>query len=260
MTELTDRKTGFTILIIDDEAAIRELLEFDLKGKGYAVFTASNGLEGMEFIKNTPVDLIITDLRMPEMGGTKVLDGIRKMFKGFIPPVIVITGHFGLSIEEALAAGACQLMNKPFSRKDILKNTEYALKPLKERWSIDPANYATDLKIDVEIDDFDKIQAEGQLVFGWGGFFIHTPELVPDDGQYISFRFEIKKPENFILEGGGKVVWRRTKPINQLLPGVGIEIGYFNPACMENAIKCVTAPDIHSYIPNKGRNAIANPK
>ena len=57
------------ILVIDDEAPIRRVLELKLKNRGYQVITAKNGVEGLEIIKTQQPDAVITDIMMPEMDG-----------------------------------------------------------------------------------------------------------------------------------------------------------------------------------------------
>ena len=63
----------YRILVVDDEESIREFFEIMLKREGYEVLTASNGREGLEALKASPVDLVISDIQMPEMSGLDLL-------------------------------------------------------------------------------------------------------------------------------------------------------------------------------------------
>lgn len=60
------------VLIVDDEAPIRRVLEFKLKNSGYQVLIAQNGLQGLELIKTEQPDAVITDIMMPEMDGQQL--------------------------------------------------------------------------------------------------------------------------------------------------------------------------------------------
>lgn len=66
------------ILIIDDEAEIRELLTIYLTNHGYATITAGNGVEAMTILQEQPVDLVIADIMMPQMDGLELLKKTRQ--------------------------------------------------------------------------------------------------------------------------------------------------------------------------------------
>lgn len=67
-----------SVLIIDDEADIRDILEYNLKKEGFNVFTASNGRKGIEIARSEQPDIVILDVMMPEMDGIEVCDVLRK--------------------------------------------------------------------------------------------------------------------------------------------------------------------------------------
>ena len=90
----------FNILIIDDEKNIREGLAEALELEGYNTFIAENGKIGLERISKGDIDLVITDLRMPEITGEMVLEKV--VAENPSVPVIVLTGHG--SIDSAVDA------------------------------------------------------------------------------------------------------------------------------------------------------------
>ncbi len=105
--------TGRQILIVDDEAKMRRVLEIMLQKLGHRVFGASNGREALETFGAHAVDLVIADLRMPEMDGIELLANLRAQQSDV--PVIVITAHG--TIETAVAAmkhGASDYILRPF--------------------------------------------------------------------------------------------------------------------------------------------------
>ena len=104
----------FNILVADDEVNIRRGLSIGLTDEGYNVFEASNGLEALKIIANNDVDLVITDLKMPEMTGEELLKHIVANYKNI--PVIILTGHG--TIETAVQMmhdGAYDFMTKPLN-------------------------------------------------------------------------------------------------------------------------------------------------
>ena len=78
------------ILVIDDNAAIRELLRFILEEEGYEVIEAADGAEGLQRYLSAPTDLVITDLQMPGMDGLELLQALRRVVP--TPVLMAISG------------------------------------------------------------------------------------------------------------------------------------------------------------------------
>jgi YesN/AraC family two-component response regulator len=110
------------ILIIDDEEQIREMLAQMLTREGYEVVNANNGKEGMKVCREQKVDLIITDIIMPEKDGIEMILELRHDFPHL--KVIAISGGGRLGpdgyLEMAQKLGASRTFFKPFNRKEIL--------------------------------------------------------------------------------------------------------------------------------------------
>jgi excisionase family DNA binding protein len=112
-----ERRAG--ILVVDDDRAVRKMIRMTLEQEGYEVHTAVNGLEGLACLAGQRIDLILLDLKMPEMNGPAFLRRIRE--DGRTCPVIVITGYpDGDLMVEAMETGAFTLLAKPVKR-DFLK-------------------------------------------------------------------------------------------------------------------------------------------
>ena len=107
------------VLIIDDEATIRQSFSDHLEDLDYQVFTAKNGLIGLEIIEREQPELILTDLRMPEMGGLEVIENLRE--RGKNTPIIVVSGagHISDAIE-AIRLGAWDYILKPIKEMSVL--------------------------------------------------------------------------------------------------------------------------------------------
>jgi DNA-binding NtrC family response regulator len=108
-----------SILVIDDEEIMREVLETLLSQEGYEVRLASGGLEGLELARSAPFDAAIVDVMMPEMDGLTVLDELKKLDDEMA--VIMITAF--ASVDTAVAAmkrGAFDYITKPFKNDEVL--------------------------------------------------------------------------------------------------------------------------------------------
>src|SRR5260370_11947499 len=107
-----------TILIIEDEAKMRRLLELDLGEDGFTTLSAADAESGLKLLREQPVDIIVTDLKLPGMGGLEFLQAAKRLDAA--RPVVVITA-FG-SIEtavEAMKAGASDYVLNPFSLAEL---------------------------------------------------------------------------------------------------------------------------------------------
>ncbi|HWR13642.1 MAG TPA: response regulator transcription factor [Terriglobales bacterium] len=106
------------ILVVDDEPQILRVLRRGLEDKGYEVATASDGVAALDTLKSTKVDLLITDLRMPDLNGLQLCTEVRKNSK---LPILVLSvkGEEATKVE-ALDAGADDYVTKPFGMDELL--------------------------------------------------------------------------------------------------------------------------------------------
>jgi DNA-binding NtrC family response regulator len=107
-----------TILVIDDEAAQREALAGHLRKQGYEVLIADNGRSGLDILQQNLVDLILTDLRMPDMDGMEVLKGARQLNPEVEVVIITAYGTVGGAVE-AIQGGACHYLEKPIDLDEL---------------------------------------------------------------------------------------------------------------------------------------------
>lgn len=107
------------ILVVDDEADIRESLQILLEGEGYAVSAAENAAEGLRRFESGVFDLVLLDLMMPDRSGFEVLDEIRK--RDHETPVFLITAYGSVEVAvEALKSGANDYFSKPWDNEKLL--------------------------------------------------------------------------------------------------------------------------------------------
>lgn len=101
-----------TVLVVDDEFEIREMLHDFLSLKGFKVMLASNGEEGLNLFKENSIDAVIMDLRMPKMDGIQCSREIKKIDPEF--PIIIITGHLNEDYKRDLKSISIKaLLDKP---------------------------------------------------------------------------------------------------------------------------------------------------
>src|SRR5256885_1123373 len=107
------------ILVIDDEAGIRDSLRMTLEYEGYDFLGAATGQEGLALVERETPDLVLLDVKMPGMDGLEVLDRLRAMNDAV--PVVVISGHGTISTAvEATKKGAFDFVEKPFATERVL--------------------------------------------------------------------------------------------------------------------------------------------
>jgi len=114
------------ILVVDDEAQITRVLKTSLSAQGYGIRTASDGMQALLEMKTWTPDLIITDLRMPNMDGLELCRQVRSESR---VPIIVLSvkGEEAIKVE-ALDAGADDYVTKPFSINELLARVRAALR------------------------------------------------------------------------------------------------------------------------------------
>jgi DNA-binding response OmpR family regulator len=216
LTDLTDKK----ILVVDDEIDICELLAENLSDEGYNVSMANTGKEAVEFISNNEVDLVITDVRMPNGDGIYLLDEVRKKHKTK-PTVVFITGYSDLSDEEAYEKGVDGIFHKPLDFSLFLKDVKKYLLPKEER----------------NARQFDRIDTEDiTLTFSQGSVSVKTNSLnISEGGLFVKLDniftrvgdvFDLTLEKEGVNYQNIKAVvrWIRRETISKSQPsGIGIE-------------------------------------
>ncbi len=122
-----------TVLVIDDDSDIRELVAWKLAQAGYAIFSASDGAEGLAATvagdaDRRPPDLILVDWMMPKMTGIEVCRSVRANAVTSRIPVILLTANAeGAEVESGFAAGVDDYIVKPFSPRELLGRIQAVL-------------------------------------------------------------------------------------------------------------------------------------
>jgi CheY-like chemotaxis protein len=123
-----------TLLLVDDEPILLEIETEWFSGLASQVLTANNGAEAIKLLETTPVDVILTDVRMPVMDGITLLTTLRRMRRP-IPSVVFLSGYTSMSVREAFDLGAEAIMSKPTTRQDLVYKVERVLMDKRVVWS-----------------------------------------------------------------------------------------------------------------------------
>jgi DNA-binding response OmpR family regulator len=107
------------VLVIEDNGDLRDLVRLALEAAGHEVLTATHGQEGLAYLTGHPVDLVITDLFMPEMDGIEVIAALRGQFPGV--RIVAMSGRPGVDyLAVARELGAARILRKPFAMDELL--------------------------------------------------------------------------------------------------------------------------------------------
>jgi two-component system chemotaxis response regulator CheY len=116
------------ILAVDDSASMRQMVSFTLKGAGHEVIEASDGVQALSEAKKGKVDLVLTDVNMPNMDGITLIKELRTLPSYKFVPILTLTTESGMDKKmEGRSAGATGWIVKPFSPDQLLATIKKVL-------------------------------------------------------------------------------------------------------------------------------------
>lgn len=238
-----------TLLIVDDESVLREFLISDFQGLGYKVLGAGSGRDAFEITQKEAVDLIITDMKMPDGDGLQLLKSVKTLQTKKMPVVFFISGFSDVSVEEAYEIGVSAVFPKPFDRVALHEAVKSALLPKDERWKGRPQRLDVSCPGAIHMNDLN-MKSEGNICnVGLGGFFISLNETFPSPGSHIKFDF-IFSDQNIEIQGTGVVRWVR-KESSDGPAGCGVEFLQLEPESRRKLVEFINTLKTTSYIPKK---------
>jgi len=119
------------ILVVDDEEMDRVLMGYILREAGHETLLASDGESALRIWRSESIDLVVTDIVMPEMDGLNLLEAIRMEDPGL--PIIAVSGISAKRLNKAARAGARAILTKPVDPSELLAEVEEALDPGRHR-------------------------------------------------------------------------------------------------------------------------------
>lgn len=121
------------IMVVDDSSTIRKLVTYILRKKEYIITEAEDGLDALEKLIDTKVDLVIADLNMPNMDGIELVKSLRNNYYHLDTPIIMLTTTRDENLKKsALEAGVNLFLNKPIQPNILLYKVESLLEGEKD--------------------------------------------------------------------------------------------------------------------------------
>ncbi len=238
-----------TILVVDDEADLRKALLFDFKRLGYSVLEAGSGREAYGIITSRKIDLVLSDIRMPDGDGVELLRAIQKLERDR-PLAILFTGFTDLSLEDPYDLGALAIFPKPFDRKSLISAVQSAL--ARTPWEGDGKGIG-DFDLELSFDSFESAVSRALLNFGSGGLYVwaETPPFRVGDAVRLRFTFRSGEPAAFSIRG--LVRWTRTSRSERGEPGFGLEILETDAATRTALLARIAESGPRAFIPRGPR-------
>jgi CheY-like chemotaxis protein len=116
----------YTILVVDDEPGIRTMVQFELSQQGHNILTADSGVRALEILESSHVDLILTDMRMPQMDGLDLVAKVRNTRPAI--PIILMTGFIEERVRKVQEYKLAGTLNKPFTIDQLAELVDKTLK------------------------------------------------------------------------------------------------------------------------------------
>jgi DNA-binding response OmpR family regulator len=210
---------GKKILVVDDEVDICELLAENLEDEGFDVKMANCGNDAIEIVKNSEIDLVITDVRMPNGDGVFLLDEIRKI-NPHKPAVVFITGYSDLSDEDAYKKGIDGIFHKPLDFTLFLHDVRKYLVPYEQR--VKRKHPRKDSENVVVRFNQGQVEVDTKSVnVSEGGIFIRMSEILLKVGDVLDL--ELGAGETDGIKGQAVVRWLRREDTAEKPSGIGVE-------------------------------------
>lgn len=115
-----DPDNPFTVLVVDDEPVLCEIIVSLLEGRSLTVYQAGSGHQAFEVVKKHPVDIVLSDVRMQDGSGLELLEDIIRL-NPHVPAVILMTGYSDISSDDMVKSGAKAVLKKPFKKEVLLE-------------------------------------------------------------------------------------------------------------------------------------------
>jgi len=228
-----------TILVVEDEPLLLEVISELMQREGYRVLTAENGAVALDRMKSARVDLIVSDIRMPVMDGVTLIKAIKAQGTYF-PNVVLVTGYSDISNRDAYDLGAGGLLPKPYEHEDIMALVRRSLTDREELWRM-PRQTEKFPIFQAAFDSLTTALRRGLIAFGRGGFCARMREEVGEGRVSLEVKFEADHRD---IVGEGIVRWVENR--EQM---IGVEITSLADPCRDWVAKLAAQNCTWSFIP-----------
>jgi len=229
------------ILVVDDEPELLDIYaEWLAKAGCKSVKTAKDGKEALAAIAEWPIDLVLTDVRMPVMDGVTLVRCLAKSGRP-IPSIVFVSGFGDVDKREMYALGVEAFLAKPCQKEELLVVMEHALADRSTLW-LTPLDLAPRQSIVLELDQIDETLGLKSLQLGHGGFSVFENGTL-GLGK-ITFQCDIASHQQRI-SGQGYVRWK-----SQIERKIGVEFAFIEEPGRSWLLGEIKTRNPRSFIPS----------
>jgi CheY-like chemotaxis protein len=209
-----------SILVVDDEPELLDIMADWFRREGATVFVAENGAEALSLVHDNHLDVVVSDIHMPVMDGVTMLQKI-KSTSTYLPSVMFITGFYDIAPREAYELGAEAMISKPVERKQLISIVSRILTTREDLWRLLPADKAHAVLL-ANFESLATALTRGLIAFGRGGFCIYSTLQLAEGPVDLLLDFGA---DQCVVTGQGIVRW------NDLAEAqIGVEITHIDDA------------------------------
>jgi CheY-like chemotaxis protein len=239
-----------TVLIVDDEPDLCDMLAFEFRLQGSRVLSAGNGDGAFELVQSQRVDAVVTDVQMAHGTGVQLLDRIRARHE-HKPLVVFITAYdTALSPIDAYDRGAEGYFGKPFRLKDLIERVQRGLTRARVRWA-NPPERLPGVSIARQWPSIAAAREHTEIDLGRGGFAMSVNGNPPagqlEPGRPVAFNIEFQTGPINAIEGSGTVRWLVDR--RNAHTACGIEFDYLAPNCRDQILDWLETNPCRPFIP-----------
>ena len=220
-----------SILVVDDEVDICDLLKEELEDEGYNVYATSTVDQALDIVHQNSVDLILSDLTMPKRDGFDLAKTLKEENENG-PKLIFMTGDLHNSVAEVYKAGVEALVRKPFEFDELKNLIETTLE---NRSWVERSRIKIDLPVKLLCKMDNLLTAARVKNISAGGAFCEIIDHVLKTGDVVEFR--IPKPVN--IEATGTIRWAKEFSDSDNPQGVGIQFSQISEDSEERLFKLI---------------------
>lgn len=236
-----------TILVVDDEPDLCEMLTFDFRGKGFEAFTALDGFGALDILQSHPITTVITDIRMPNMDGLQLLKQL-KAANPLNPAVILISAFIENIRVEAYGAGAEAVFSKPFRVAEVVRTVSRLHSPYQERWGGESPEY-DGFFMERHLPNLNPDYGTPSFVLGRGGAMFAAADSLPQPGQCIAFSLTFEDGPIRSLKGHGTVRWTKGTRSSFNQASFGVEFDYLDDFSRQQYVMWLLNEKPKAFIP-----------
>lgn len=228
------------ILVVDDEPMLREIFQIWLRSAGCGkVFTAADGAAALTLMESEPIDLLLSDIRMPVMDGLALVRSLAATGR-VLPTIVFISGFGDIDQREMYALGVEAFIAKPCDRKELLKLLENAVADRSTLWHTQLTS-APRQSLAIEVNRIDTTASPDTIGLGRGGFSVYT--LAPLSLGKVAFKLHLADLA-IDIAGQGYVRWS-----SRIDNKAGIEFSFLDPDSRRWLTEAIASKSPRSFIP-----------